>query len=79
MEADFILKSERRKLYCAHPKSVNLGCAKAPRIDDRKLACIGLILTNLRSSILGSFRASRNSHFWGGRSIEQIVETFAPW
>ena len=48
---------------------MNLDCAKTPKIDDRKWVCIELILTHLRSSILGGFRASQNSQFWSVRSI----------
>jgi hypothetical protein len=39
-----LIFESRSVLYSAHPKIVNLDCAKTPKIDDCKWVCIELIL-----------------------------------
>jgi manganese/zinc/iron transport system substrate-binding protein len=52
-----------RYLYPSKLKNRLFGGAKATTIDDRKRTRIRLIQVRLRSSILGSFRASRKADF----------------
>ena len=66
-----------RTAISAPSEIVNLGRVKAPIIGDRKRVRIALIrarLRRVRSSILGSFHAGRNSQFLTGRSISSVLE-----